>query len=101
MRRYTEYVRVLIGLILILVGLVIGVGGVYLALEPVIGLYDSALNDPLDNAGDDPDAKELQAQVFTGVIVGGVGVPFLVLGTILFVTGRRRARRLRRMGKAL
>jgi hypothetical protein len=67
----------------------------------VIGVYDSALSDPLDSAGDDPEAKELQAQVFRGVMVGGVGVPFLAVGTFLFVTGRRRARRLRRIGKAL
>jgi len=89
----------LIGFILILAGLSVGLAGLYIALQPVIGMYESALSDPLDSGGDDPEAKQVQSRIFRGVMIGAVGVPFLLLGTVLFVSGRMQARRRKRLGR--
>lgn len=70
-----------LGLILTLVGGAVVLVGMYMALAPVIHMYQANL----ENAMGQPDGAEQQVgkDMWKGVIVGAVGiVPFLI-GTVL------------------
>jgi len=80
--------RMLLGLILILVGLVIGGYGVYTALSPMLGLYSSTLDDPLNEGGARETSKtEVRDQMLEGVVIGAVGVVPIAVGTVLWKVG--------------
>lgn len=68
--------------------------GIGSALAEVVGLYESALEDPLDA----PEGQEQQASdnMIRDVVIGVVGIPPLLLGSVLFYAGLRHKRRDRR-----
>lgn len=73
--------RLTLGILLTLVGGAVVLVGLFGALSELIGLYASAMNDPL--AADAPEGKAVGAAMFRWAIVGAVGVPFLLVGSVL------------------
>lgn len=73
--------RLTIGIVLTLLGGVVVVVGLLGALNELVSLYSSALNDPL--ATDAPEGKVVGASMLRWAIVGAVGVPLLLFGVVL------------------
>lgn len=73
--------RLTLGIILTLVGGVVAIIGLLGALNELVSLYSSAMNDPL--AADAPEGKAVGAAMFRWAIIGAVGVPFLLVGSVL------------------
>ncbi len=78
-----------VGWALLLVGIAVVCVGIYLALSPVIAMYQTAMDDPMKDtpvtasAREGEEGKALAAQMFKGVIVGAFGLPLTFAGTIL------------------
>ena len=69
--------RLTLGIILTLIGGVVAIIGLLGALNELVSLYSSAMNDPL--AADALRARP-SAAMFRWAIIGAVGVPFLLVG---------------------
>jgi hypothetical protein len=85
--------KTILGLILTLIGIAILVYGVGMALMQVVGMYDAALNHPLD---DRPGESGIPGTMLRFVLIGCVGIPFLVAGKVLLIMAYRSRRRARR-----
>lgn len=72
--------RLFIGIMFAVVGGVVAVVGLLGALNELVGMYSSALNDAL---ADGPEAKAVGANMLRWAITGAAGVPFLIIGTVL------------------
>jgi hypothetical protein len=72
--------RLFIGILFAVVGGLVAVIGLLGALNELVGMYSSALNDAL---ADGPEAKAVGANMLRWAITGAAGVPFLVIGTVL------------------
>lgn len=86
--------RLTLGILLTLFGGAVALVGLFGALSELVGLYSSAMNDPL--AADAPEGKAVGAAMFRWAVVGAVGVPFLLVGSVLLKLSffqRLRARR--------
>lgn len=83
--------KTLVGFTLLLVGIAIIVFGMFLALRPVVAMYQEAMTDPmgseaqhsgqqdvLDSAKDDVPKK-----MFRGIAIAAVGLVPLLIGTVL------------------
>lgn len=77
---YPWSVRLFIGILFAVVGGVVVVVGLLGALNELVGMYSSALNDAL---ADGPEAKAVGANMLRWAITGAAGVPFLIIGTVL------------------
>lgn len=91
--------RLLIGLILMLGGGGVALYGIGGALSELVGLYDTALTDPLGA----PEGQEEAASqgMIRHVIIGGVGIPpFLIGSTIVYTTIRINRQKRRRVGRS-
>jgi hypothetical protein len=79
-----------IALILMLVGGAVMAFGAYRAVTVLGGLYQNNLNDALGQ----PDGSEQAASkaMMQGVMIGGVGVPVFLTGSIMWKFARRRNR---------
>ncbi len=73
--------RTLIGIVLVLIGGGIVLYGLWQALTPLFGLYQGALADPMGQ----PDGTEesVSASMLDAVKIGAIGLPFLIIGTVL------------------
>ncbi len=82
-----------IGLMLLLVGLTLCAGSAFLAIQEIGSLYSGLLDDPL--ADPDVPEKERKDRILVRLIPGAVGVPVLLVGTVMLKTSRikKRARR--------
>jgi hypothetical protein len=86
--------RAAIGLILLVVGMGVAVYGIGSALLELTGLYESALTDPLNAPADQEEVAS--REMIRSVIIGGLGIPPTLLGSIMFygwLRARRKARR--------
>ncbi|MBX3387334.1 MAG: hypothetical protein KF768_12255 [Phycisphaeraceae bacterium] len=86
-----------LGLVLVLIGLAIAGWGIAGALGELVGLYSSAIEDPLaaPKTGAGVEGEEAVAKAMIDhVITGIMGVPFLLVGGLLMAFGRKRKRRL-------
>lgn len=96
--QYTPAVRTLLALILIALGLGLGLYGIAEALAPFVGLYESALTDPMNDAGAAEPAKgEVSRRMLRGVAIGAAGLVPLAIGTIMLKA--RMIRKLRKRGR--
>jgi hypothetical protein len=77
-----------------LAGGAVVVYGIFSALAPLIGLYQGALNDPLNQ----PEGTELNTSkaMLAGIGIGAIGAPFLLTGVVLTRIAAFRRRRARR-----
>lgn len=73
--------RLTLGILLTIVGGAVVLVGLFGALSELIGLYSSAMNDPL--AADAPEGRAVGAAMFRWAVVGAVGVPLLLVGSVL------------------
>lgn len=73
--------RLTLGILFSLIGAAVAIVGLFGALSELIGLYSSALADPL--AADAPEGKAVGAAMFRWAIIGAFGVPFLLVGSVL------------------
>lgn len=86
--------KTIIGLMLTLIGIAIVVYGIGSALLEVVGMYQGALNDPL--APNDAAEAAVPANMLRSLVIGCIGIPFLLAGkAFLIVAWRERARRVR------
>ena len=91
--------RLIIGLILMIGGAGVALYGIGSALTELVGLYESALNEPLDA----PEGQEEAASrsMIRSAIIGGVGIPpFLIGSTLVYTTIRIKRQRRRRVGRS-
>ena len=78
-----------LGWVLLLVGIGVVCLGIYLALAPVVSMYQTAMDDPMKDTPVAPgspegeDGKVVAAQMFKGLIVGVLGLPLTIAGTVL------------------
>ena len=86
--------KLLFGLILMLGGGALALYGIGTALTEVIGLYESALDAPLDAPPDQE--KEASEAMIRDVVIGAVGIPPLLVGSALVFAGFRARRKARR-----
>jgi len=86
--------RLLIGLILMLLGGAVALYGIGNALIELVGLYETALDAPLDA----PEGQESQVSraMIRNAIIGVAGIPPLLVGSVLFYVSLRKRRRARR-----
>lgn len=90
--------KTLVGFVLVMVGIVIIVFGMYRALSPVFAMYQEAMTDPMGtgSAGAngaasgtgqgsvlDSASGDVPAQMFRGIAIGAVGLVPLVIGSVL------------------
>jgi hypothetical protein len=80
----------LIGLLLILIGAPIMIYNGALALRPLASLYEGAMSHPLDQPVD-AEAKA-SAAMKASAARAAIGVPFVVVGSIMTRFARRRQR---------
>lgn len=73
--------RLLLGIVFALGGGAVVLVGLLGALHELVGLYSSALNDPL--AVDSPEGKVVGASMMRWAATGCAGVPFLIIGVVL------------------
>ena len=91
-----------LGWVFLLLGIGVVCVGLYLALAPVIATYQSAMDDPLrdsptgapGSAGNEEDGKALARRMIRGVIIGALGIPLTITGSVLL--GVSLIQRLRR-----
>lgn len=84
--------RFALGLTLTLVGGGLCVAGIFLGVAPLIAVYRDAMTDPLKESG--VSAQQTSSAMLRGLIVGAIGVPIFLAGSIM--TGRSFIQRLRR-----
>lgn len=86
----------ILGLTLMLIGLVVTGWGIAGALGELVGMYSSALNDPMASpttaTGEEGEQAVADAMI-EHVMFAALGVPALVVGSLLAVFGRKRKRR--------
>jgi len=83
--------RLIIGLVLTLLGTAILLYGIGDALLDLIGLYQTALNTPLDAP---PDYEQhVSHAMLVSVAIGAIGIPPLLIGSYLFYSTLRRQHR--------
>jgi len=73
--------KAIVGTIFMLAGGAVVIVAIYLALQELGGLYGGALNDPLGQP--DGTEKAVSERMIRAVIIGAVGVPFFIVGTVL------------------
>lgn len=83
-----------IGLLLTLVGIGILLFGIGSALLQVVGMYEGALNDPL--TPNDAAEAAVPATMVRYVLIGCIGIPFLVVGKVMMIVAWRSRVRARR-----
>lgn len=91
--------RWLIGLILMIGGGGVALYGIGSALTEVVGLYQTALTDPLEA----PEGQEEAAsrEMIRSVVIGGVGIPpFLIGSAMVYASLRVRRQKRRRIGRS-
>jgi hypothetical protein len=81
----------LIGLLLILIGAPIIIYNGALALRPLVSLYEGAMSHPLDQPADAE--TKASAAMKANATRAAIGVPFVVVGSIMTRFARRRHRR--------
>lgn len=83
-----------IGLILVFIGMAIALYGIGGALVQVIGLYQSAMADPLGQP--EGAEKAVSSEMMRFVVIGLFGLPPLIIGSVLLKIGmyQRLRRRL-------
>ena len=91
-----------LGWVFLLLGIGVVCVGLYLALAPVVATYQSAMDDPMKDTpigasagnGTEEEGKVLSRQMFKGVIIGALGIPLTITGSVLL--GVSLIQRLRR-----
>ena len=80
-RGWRRRVKLWIGLVLMLVGGGVIIGGGAMALLPLVRLYRANLEDPMDQ----PEGAERATsdEMLRGVIIGAIGVPFFIAGSVM------------------
>lgn len=81
--------RLLLGLIVLFVGMAIVLYGIGGALLEVVSLYQGALNNPL---AETDSGEVISGRMISSLTTGALGLPFLLLGTLLLRSHRRRRR---------
>jgi hypothetical protein len=78
--------RTIIALVLFMIGMGIVLYGLGAAVMELVGLYSSALNDPL---ADSPrgEARGVSDRMVRDVIIGGIGVVPLLVGSVMLKMG--------------
>ncbi|MBY0311791.1 MAG: hypothetical protein K2W85_06960 [Phycisphaerales bacterium] len=82
--------RTLIAMVLFLAGLGVVLYGLGSALFELIGLYSSALSDPLSSTGPEANAEPAKVvgdRMWRFALIGMAGVPFLLIGSIMLSLG--------------
>jgi len=74
-------VKTFIGLILVLAGGGVMLLGICMAVYTLISMYSGVLNDPMSDAG--PQPKEVSETMIHWAIIGGIGAPFFLIGSML------------------
>jgi hypothetical protein len=71
-----------IAILLLVIGLIVVVVGVFMALRPVLSVYESAMSDPLSDKGPQ-DGKEVSRAMIPGLITAAIGLPMVLVGSIM------------------
>lgn len=71
----------MIGAILMIVGGCVMIGGIGLAVWPMVKMYRANLEDPMGQ----PDGAEnrVKDDMLRGVFIGAAGAPFFLVGTVM------------------
>jgi hypothetical protein len=77
-----------------LAGSAVALYGIGTALTELTGLYQSALTDPL--GGPEDQEEQVSHHMIQDVIIGGLGVPPMLVGSYMFLGLLRAKRRARR-----
>jgi hypothetical protein len=74
-------VRIVVALTLLMAGLGVCVWGLLGAVEPIAGLYASALDDPLGERAAPPEARDVADRAWRSALIGMAGVPPMLIGS--------------------